>query len=57
MKYKVFYGHSYGTGNQGAGVASFYTRAQAENSASAWNEMGGQFSAYMWDGSSWTTYS
>jgi len=57
MKYKVVYLFTSGSGRAGMAESSFYTRAAAEQSAAQWREISGNQEAFLWDGSSWTTYS
>jgi hypothetical protein len=56
MKYKVIYQISSSGSNRGLSGASFYTKAQAITSADNWRQIGVQFYAYYWDGSTWTEY-
>jgi hypothetical protein len=56
MKYKVVLATSYSTGNQGAAGATFFRLQDAVDACTAWNELGGNYSAYLWDGTQWRSY-
>jgi hypothetical protein len=55
MKYKVILALD-GSGETGAASVSFYTKSQAQASATQWREQGAGYLAYLWDGSAWTLY-
>ena len=55
MKYKVVLS-SDGGSERGLATLSFYTRNQAVFAANTWRELGTSFTAYLWDGSTWTIY-
>ena len=57
MKYKVVFATSYNSGNQGAAGATFFKINDAISACTAWNELGGNYSAYLWDGATWRIYS
>ena len=56
MKYKVLYLYSPGGSSAGMAEASFYTKAAAVQSADSWRQIDGNKFAWLWDGSTWTTY-
>jgi len=57
MKYKVILYNQFGAGNDDiAGNFTFYTFNSAHDCAQAWSALSGNYSAYLWDGTTWRTY-
>lgn len=56
MKYIVIFMRNTAGGGEPDGMAAvkFYTRAQAEQSATAWSEAANNYAEW-WDGQQWTT--
>ena len=58
MKYKLVLWNNGGGSDNDVPLANFtfYTRAQAEQAAGLWTELGSNFRGYLWDGSTWTLF-
>ena len=55
MKIKVIWAVLHSSG-RGYAQSEFYVLQEAQDAAAQYVEMSSDFRAYLWDGSSWTTY-